>query len=603
MEKILTKSNNFKEEYCCTCVRIQELTPIDGSDFLVKTNILGTQIVLNKTTVKEGDIVFYSSNETALNERFLSLNNLFEIGCREKNSNYPEIKAIMDNYDINYRNEADNYRNKAKETKSKINTFTNNAARYNKQIKKLKEELTEYETGVKTPEDGRVEELKSQIDEKQQKVDDATSKAMKLTVEYTNIKNKIEELVNAGKPIVDEAKKLCGFFNKYGRVRCITLRGEPSFGFVFGIDEMAKYCPEIKDVNIEEYINEDFDTVNGELFVKAFVPPIKPQNEKKSKSERRSKKLSRFDRLVEGEFEYHYDTFQLGKNIHKFTPDTEVCCSVKIHGTSEIIGKLHVKEPKKIAFYKKIWNSFVDYTGLFKSTRIIDYNIVYGPVYSSRTVIKNRYINKDVNSGYYSQDIWSEYGNIIYPYLEEGMTVYGEIFGYLSGVQQMIQKHYDYGCQEGENKMMIYRISTINEDGSKKEWEVNDVYKWTLDLIERMKENGDENYKRIHPIDILYQGTLGELYPELDPSEHWNENVLEKLKKDKEHFGMEMLEPLCNNEVPREGFVVRIVNDDVNEAFKLKTSSFALKEALLVDSGEVDVEMLDNYGNIAMEEC
>ena len=156
MEKILSKSNNFKEEYCCTCVRIPELTPIDGSDFLVKTNILGTQIVLNKTNVKEGDIVFYSSNETALNERFLSINNLFEIGCREKNSNYPEVKAIMDDYDINYRNEADIYRNKAKETKSKINSFTDRAARYNKQIKKLKEELTEYKTGVKTPEAGRV---------------------------------------------------------------------------------------------------------------------------------------------------------------------------------------------------------------------------------------------------------------------------------------------------------------------------------------------------------------------------------------------------------------------------------------------------------------
>lgn len=603
MENILTKSDSFKEEYCCTVVRIGDLIPVEGSDFLVKTNILGTQIVLNKTSVKDGDIVFYSSNETALNKKFLSVNNLFEIGCRENNSNYPEVKAIMDDYDINYRKDADDYRNKAKEIKSRINSFTNNAARYNKQIKKLQKELEEYNTGVRTPGTDTIESLQLQIKEKKEKADNVTSMAMKLTVDYTEYKNKVESLVNAGKPIVDKAKQLCGFFNKYGRVRCITLRGEPSFGFVFGIDEMAKYCPEIKNINIEEYLNEDFDTVNGELFVKAFVPPIKPQNEKKSRNEKRSKKLSRFDRLVGGEFEFHYDTFQLGKNIHRFTPDMEVCCSVKIHGTSEIIGKLHVKEPKKIAFYKKLWNLFVDNTGLFKSSRITDYNIVYGPVYSSRTVIKNRYINNDVNSGYYSQDIWSEYGDIIYPYLENGMAVYGEIFGYLSGSQSMIQKHYDYGCQEGQNKIMLYRISVINEDGSKREFEVSEVYEWTLGLIERMKENGDENYKRIHPIDILYQGTLGELYPELDPSEHWNENVLEKLKKDTEHFGMEQLEPLCNNEVPREGFVIRIVNDEINEAFKLKTDSYKLKEALLVDSGDVDCEMLDNYGNIAMEEC
>lgn len=593
----------MKTEYCCSVVKINELTPIDGSDFLAKTNILGTQIVVRKDQVSEGQIMFYAANETALNEKFLSINNLFEIGCRDKNSNYQDVKKIMDDYDINYRNEADVLRNKAKEVKSRINSFTNNAARYNKQIKKLKEELTEYETGVKTPEVGRIEEIKSQIDEKQQKIDDATAKAMKLTIEYTNLKNKAEEFVNTGKPIVDNAKKLCGFFNKYGRVRCITLKGEPSFGFVFGVEEMAKYCPEIKTINIEEYLNEDFDTVNGELFVKAFVPPVKPQNERRSRGEKRNKKLSRFDRLVEGEFSYHYDTQQLTRNIHRFTPDTEVCCSVKLHGTSEIIGKIHVKEPKKIAIYKWLWNKFVDLTGWFRNTRFIDYNIVYGPVYSSRTVIKNRYINKEVNSGFYNKDIWSEYGDIIYPYLNEGMIVYAEIVGYTTGCQQMIQKHYDYKCQEGDNKIMFYRITTINEDGSKKEWEVEDVYNWSLNLIERMKENNDENYKKIHPIDILYQGTLGKLYPELDVSEHWNKNVLEKLKKDKEHFGMEELEPLCNNEVPREGFVVRIVGDEISEAFKLKSDAFKFKEALLMDAGDVDVEMLDNYGNIAMEEC
>ena len=102
MEKILSKSDSFKEEYSCSVVKINELIPVESSDFLVKTNILGTQIVINKNLFKEGDIVFYASNETALNERFLSINNLFEIGCREKNANYEEVKSIMDDYDKNY---------------------------------------------------------------------------------------------------------------------------------------------------------------------------------------------------------------------------------------------------------------------------------------------------------------------------------------------------------------------------------------------------------------------------------------------------------------------------------------------------------------------
>ena len=602
MENLLTKSDSFKEEYCCSVVRIPELIPIENSDFLVKTNILGTQIVLNKTTVNEGDIMFYAANETALNENFLSLNNLFEIGCREKNSNYQEVKSIMDDYDIKYRNEADLLRGKAKDIKARINSLTNNAAKHNKQIKKLNEELNEYKIGTKSPENGRIEDINNQIKEKQEKIDNSTAKAMKLTVEYTNYKNKVDELVKAGQPIVDSAKKLCGFFNKYGRVRCITLRGEPSFGFIFGINEMAKYCPDILNVKLEDYVGEDFDTVNGELFVKAFVPPIKPQNQRRNKSENRNKKLSRFDRLVEGEFSFHYTTQQLGKNIHLFNPDTKCLISCKLHGTSIVIGKLHVKEPKKIAPHKWLWNKFVDSTGWFKNTRFIDYDVVYGPVYSSRTVIKNRYINKNVNNGFYSQDIWSEYGDIIYPYLSEGMTVYGEIFGYLTGEDKMIQKHYDYGCEKGENKIMFYRITSINEDGSKKEWEVDEVYDWTINLIERMKENNDENHNRIHPIDILYSGTLGDLYPDINPYEHWNEEFLEALKKDKKHFGMEELEPLCKNEVPREGICIRVVGSEIPSCWKQKSVSFLMKESLLMDSGEVDMEMVDNYGDIASQD-
>ena len=42
-----------------------------------------------------------------------------------------------------------------------------------------------------------------------------------------------------------------------------------------------------------------------------------------------------------------------------------------------------------------------------------------------------------------------------------------------------------------------------------------------------------------------------DIYPELDTENHWHENLLDKLKNDKEHFGMEEFEPLCTyNSVP-----------------------------------------------------
>ena len=162
----------------------------------------------------------------------------------------------------------------------------------------------------------------------------------------------------------------------------------------------------------------------------------------------------------------------------------------------------------------------------------------------------------------------------------------------------MIQKFYDYGCKEGENKLMIYRITVEAEDGTKKEWNVSQVYDWTLGLIYRMKAYGDENFKQIHPIDILYHGCLSELYPDVGVEDSdWGSKIINRIKDDREHFGMEEYEPLCEyNQVPREGIVIRIDDDVINRAFKLKTTSFFLKEALLVDSGEVDSEMLENYG-------
>ena len=58
---------------------------------------------------------------------------------------------------------------------------------------------------------------------------------------------------------------------------------------------------------------------------------------------------------------------------------------------------------------------------------------------------------------------------------------------------------------------------------------------------------------------------------------------------------MEDYEPLCTGcKVPREGIVIRIDDDPINEAFKIKTTSFAIGEALLYDD--------DNYQGIEVQQ-
>lgn len=211
------------------------------------------------------------------------------------------------------------------------------------------------------------------------------------------------------------------------------------------------------------------------------------------------------------------------------------------------------------------------------------YTTKYGNVYASRGVIKNEFINQNVTSGFYKTDVWGEYNKLISPYVEKGMSLYGEIVGYITGSQKMIQKSFDYGCKEGENYLMIYRITTKDNNGVLKEWNVMDVEKWTKNLLKE------------HPIKVLYHGTLADLYPEISITDHWHENVLEAMKADKIHFGMEENEPYCKNKVPREGVVIRIDNDKKAEAFKLKCLKFYEFEKKRVDKGEVDIEMEQAY--------
>lgn len=520
---IFTASEEMKSEYCAKIVRIGEMKPIEGSDFLVQTIVDGNSIVVSKGMFETGEPVIYCMNETQLNKEFLSVNNQFELGVCELNKNAKEVLALMDE----------------------------------------------------------------------------------------------------GKN--DEAKKLVGFFNKNGRVKLIRLRGCPSYGCIFKKESLEIWNKKIADVNLEDYFTVDengyehpfeFDTVDGKLFAEAYVPPMPQESHRRGDKlfRKRMKKLQRFDRMVPGQFAYHYSTSQLQANMWRLTPITVVTISTKCHGTSSINANILTRIPIKLSMVQRHNNKVINRElkmvsrkeqrfywqreivqkriKSLKGKYIQDYRIDYGPVYSSRGVIKNQYINKNVTPGFYGVDIWSEYGELLKPFIPKGITVYSEICGYLTNSDKMIQKKYDYGCKRGENFIMPYRITFTDPDGNKTEWNVNEVYGWTINLIKEHPELAS----RVKPIDILYHGTLGDLYPEISRTEHWQENVLQAMKDDKEHFGMELDEPLCVNKVPREGIVIRIDDDEKAEAFKLKTDKFYFAEGEAVSRGEADIEMMDGYG-------
>ena len=587
---MFSKSDSFKSEYCCSIIRVGEVKPIEGKDKIGYTLVNGETIVVRKDQVKEGDVLLYASNETQLDKDFLGANNLFESSSYQLRSNANEIEPyILKNKEL--KAEAENLEKVIK----KLFICSKFLIGYDSAVIAAgdnEEEKSELETRLNNSRKTISKYIGGSFNEDSTLIDYVTT-AQKYCAEK---KTQLDIIKKEIDDTTDYIRGHVGFFNKTGRVRSIRLGGIQSMGYLFTLDELAKYNPNVNNISLNQYVGEDFDTIEDKLFIKAYVPFV-PERRQVSKVEKRNKKIEQFDRMVKGEFSFHYDTQMFARCINLFKPTDKVVISNKLHGTSFICGKLHVKTPIKLPFHKWVWNKFVGLTGLFKSLRITDYVVEYGNVTSSRTAIKNQYINKNVTGGYYGADIWSEYGDLIYPFLDEGMTVYGEICGYITNSQKMIQKGYDYGCDEGENFLMVYRITTTNEDGSKKEWNVQDVYNWTKKLI----TEHIELEKRIQPITIFYHGTLQDLYPDLSLMEHWHENVLEAMRNDKEHFGMEKKEPLCRNSVWREGIVIRKDDDDLAEAFKLKCMHFLKAEAVLMDDiangkEEVSEEMAEVYG-------
>lgn len=412
-----------------------------------------------------------------------------------------------------------------------------------------------------------------------------------------NAKEYLSVLEAAGK---DEARKLCGYFPKTGRIRMIRLRKCPSMGFLFSLDTMINWNKGFKDFNMEEHIGESFDTINDILFIKAYIPYV-PEQKSRNKNNKRDKKLASFNRMIPGQFAFHYDTKNINQHMDEIRPDDDVTISVKCHGTSAIFANILVKKPLQLSSGRQMVRKAIR-KELYGKKKLSshrkafldahnkpDYTVGYGNVYSSRTVIKNQYINKSRGKGYYDVDVWSEWNNRIAKYIPEGMLIYGEIVGYQDGSNKTIQKGYDYGCSVGISKLMIYRI-VMHRDNNKIELDVPDVLKWTEKLIERAPELKDI----ILPIPILYVGTFDNLYPNLDHANHWNEDLLKLMANDSERFGMELNEPLCINPAPREGIVVRFNGDPIRGAFKLKCIKFLEQEGKNVSAGDIGLEMQGN---------
>ena len=195
-----------------------------------------------------------------------------------------------------------------------------------------------------------------------------------------------------------------------------------------------------------------------------------------------------------------------------------------------------------------------------------------------------RCILENYDNGYYGNDKFREkYLNLLKDTLPKGMTIYGEIVGWVnentpimgscsnkSLGKDFVKKYgettvFDYGCEVGESDFYVYRITMTNEDG------------YTIELnTEQAKLEAEKLGLKFVPVFETFEYTT-------------EEDLMERVEK--YYDGKDLI----GNHI-REGIVVKKENKDKFIAYKHKNFSFKVLSGIISENAlaeEMTDDMLD----------
>ena len=343
-------------------------------------------------------------------------------------------------------------------------------------------------------------------------------------------------------------------------IKALNLRGEKSDGLVLPIKTLSKYT-DISKLNDGDKIT----VLNGHEICRKYIPR---GNHRKSYS---SIKIAKNAKELKKEvsypfFEEHVDTEQLAYNEKAFKSNDTIYITRKLHGSSFRVGNcLEFTTTKRNPILKKLFHLPDKVTSKFK--------IISG---SRRVVLR------DYDGGYYGSNAFrKKYNDFFIDKLPKGMTVYGEIVGWIDENTPIMPKCknskvkdkefskmygeetiFTYGCTKGENHAYIYRITMTNDDGVVVELPTEETKRWCellgCDFVPLLEK-------------FLYTS--------------W-----EDLNKRCEKY-LDIPEPLSNGTHVTEGVVVRIDNRSKFTAYKTKSFTFKLLEGIIKETADApDIE-------------
>lgn len=339
-------------------------------------------------------------------------------------------------------------------------------------------------------------------------------------------------------------------------IKALKLRGEKSDGLLLPIEVLAKYTDisTLKD-------GDQITVLNGNEICKKYIP--RGSRRSHGAGEIKAVKNTKEEKLNVSYpfFTEHIDTEQLAYNQQAFKPNDIIYLTQKLHGTSfRVSNCIEVKTEKRNPILKKLFH-----LGDNVSSK---YQVMSG----TRRVVLRGY-----DGGFYgSNEFRKKYNDFFTDKLPKGMTVYGEIVGWVDENTPIMPKCsnakvkdkefsrqygdetiFTYGCKPGENKCYLYRITMTNEDGITIEIPTEETIKW----CERL------GCEYVPLLDKFLYTTWEELNERCAPY-------------------LDIPEPLANGSHVTEGVVVRIDNRSKFTAYKTKSFTFKVLEGIIKDTAD-----------------
>ena len=347
-------------------------------------------------------------------------------------------------------------------------------------------------------------------------------------------------------------------------IKAIKLRGERSDGLAMPIDCVAYTGVDMSNLTEGLVIT----MLNGHEICNKYIPRSKPHNGGTKLGNRARKKRVPIAPL----FAEYADTEQLAYNLSAFKPGDQIEITLKMHGTSQRTAYLPV--------FKKFKRSLLDIILRREGTPVYEYGYISG---TRRTVLEN------YNGGFYGSNSFREkHSKFFEGKLQKGEEIFYEVVGFTDsgapimgdGNNEKLGKdfvkeygkttRFSYGCEPGESKIYVYRMTITNEDGY--------TVEYTPDFMRyRCEQMGVECVpvfaKTFIPEYTILPDDVG------SPTET---NAGEYVKNMAEQFYAGP-DPVGKTHT-REGVVVRIVNRPKFTAYKHKNFEFKVLEGLIKET-------------------